>query len=188
MSGRTTRPATGLTDTAHIILARCAQGLYPVGSMLARAADLAVELRVPEVAVNSALSSMAGSGVLERTPTHRYRVAEQQLWRVHLPRPSLSARIAAEQIKREILDGWHPTGRGLPSLSAISSAMRMSADDVKRALRDLAAEGLIALPHPGRPALVLYEAPGDGASCTPHLAYPAPGARFEEPSCPERGR
>ncbi|MFI1060392.1 GntR family transcriptional regulator [Streptomyces spororaveus] len=188
MNGRTTRAATGLTDTAHIILTRCTQGLYPAGSMLARAADLAAELHVPEVAVNSALSSMAGFVVLERTPTHRYRVAEQHLWRVHLPRPSLSARIAAEQIKREIQDGWHPTGRELPSLSAISNAMGMSADDVKRALRDLAGEGLIALPQPGRPAVVLYEGPEDGASCAPHLAYRAPGARFEEPSCPDGGR
>ncbi|MEU3904104.1 GntR family transcriptional regulator [Streptomyces goshikiensis] len=188
MSGRTTRAATGLTDTAHIVLARCTQGFYPVGSVLARAADLAAELHVPEVAVNSALSSMVRAVVLERTPTHRYRVAGQQLWRVHLPRPSLSARIAAEQIKREILDGWHPTGRELPSLAAISSVMRMSADDVKRALRDLAAEGLIALPRPERPALVLYEAPEDSAPCTPRRASPAPGAHLEEPSCPERGR
>ncbi|MFI7174802.1 GntR family transcriptional regulator [Streptomyces spororaveus] len=179
MNGRTTRAATGLTDTA--------QGLYPVGSMLARAADLAAELHVPEVAANSALSSMAGVVVLERTPTHRYRVAEQQRWRVHLPRPSLSARIAAEQIKREIQDGRHPTGRELPSLSAISSAMQMTADDVKRALRDLADEGLIALPQPGRPAVVLYEAPEDGP-LFPHLADRGLGPRSEEPSCPDGGR
>ncbi|MEU5148676.1 hypothetical protein AB0G42_15990 [Streptomyces yangpuensis] len=161
MNGRTTRAATGLTDTAHIILARCTQGLYP--------------------------GSMAGVVVLERTPTHRYRVAEQ-LWRVHLPRPSLSARIAAEQIEREIQDGWHPAGRELPSLSAVSSAIQMSAADVKRALHDLGGDGLTAMPQPGRPAMVLYEAAEGGTPLLPHLADRVLGTCSEEPSCPDGGR
>ncbi|PKV84222.1 GntR family transcriptional regulator [Streptomyces sp. TLI_146] len=168
--------ATDLSNTGHVLLTRIARGDHFFGSALPLPADLAAELRVPEICVRSALDRLHDLGVLDRDAGHRLVVASRERWKVRHAEPGPGAVAAARQLRGEIRDGVHRVGHPLPPGRDLVRLLGLSPRDVRRALRDLAAEGLLALPVKGN-AIVISSHPTpvppaellnpgmDGASC-----------------------
>ncbi|MEU1073649.1 MULTISPECIES: GntR family transcriptional regulator [unclassified Streptomyces] len=160
MTRRGVRPvsATDLSNTGHIVFTRIARGGYFFGSTLPLPRDLAQELRVPEICVRPALDRLHDLGVLERDAGRRLVVAPRERWKVRHAEPGPGAVAAARQLRGEIRDGVHRVNHPLPPGRDLARLLDFSPRDVRRALRDLAAEGLLALPVKGN-AIVISSHP-----------------------------
>ncbi|MFD9791353.1 GntR family transcriptional regulator [Streptomyces sp. NPDC059070] len=145
---------TDLSDTGHILFTRIARGDLFFGSTLPLAADLAGELRVPEICVRAALDRLHDLRILDRSAGHRLIVAPREQWRVRHTEPGPNALAAARQLRGEIHAGLHRLDHPLQPVRTLAHLVGVPTSDVRRALRDLAAEGLLALPVRGNAILI----------------------------------
>lgn len=168
MTRRGVRPvsATDLSDTGHVVFTRIARGDHLFGSVLPLPADLATALRVPEICVRSALDRLHDLRVLDRDAGHRLIVAPRERWTVRHTEPGPNAVAVARQLRSEIRDGWHLLDHPLPPVRDLARLMGLPAGDVRRALRDLAAEGMLALPVRGN-AVVISSRPAPAPAIAP---------------------
>ncbi|WP_369374152.1 GntR family transcriptional regulator [Streptomyces sp. cg36] len=146
--------ATDLSSTGHVLFTRIARGDHFFGAALPAPAALARELRVPEICVRSALDRLYARGVLDRASGHRFVVAPRERWKIRHTEPGPHAIAAARQLREEIRTGHYRLNRPLPPGRDLARLLGISPRDVRRALCDLAAEGLLALPVRGNAIVI----------------------------------
>ncbi|MFD9818804.1 GntR family transcriptional regulator [Streptomyces violascens] len=146
-----------LADTCHVLLRQIARGDRPPGHRLPAPIALAHELGVSEIVLRSALDDLTKERVLRRSRAARYTVAAEEDWRITLPVLRGKALAVTRQLRSELRTGAYDDGGELPTAYDLAGRHRATVDEVRVALRELAAEGLIALPPLQKP-LVRYEA------------------------------
>ncbi|MFB7741912.1 GntR family transcriptional regulator [Streptomyces sp. NPDC056132] len=145
MTGRRKAGSAHLGDTCHVLLRQIA-GDRPSGAALPAPVDLARELGVSEIVLRSALDDLTRERVLRRASTAGYTVTPVADWRITLPVPRPRALVVARDLRRRLRAGVYDSRTELPTVHVLAGLYAAPVDDVRAALRELAAEGLITLP------------------------------------------
>ncbi|GGY13480.1 GntR family transcriptional regulator [Streptomyces xanthochromogenes] len=135
-----------LGDTCHVLLRQIARGDRPPGASLPNPVDLSRELGVSEIVLRSALDDLTRERVLRRTGTARYTVTPLADWRISLPGLRPKGLAVARHLRSRIRAGAYDSRGELPTVHVLAILCAAPVIDVRAALRELAAEGLITLP------------------------------------------